>query len=291
MAFVFLLFALIVFLMLYFVIRYRRSRNPRATEIPGNWALELVWMLAAAALFLTMFFYGMTGFKALHTVPADALPVKVTARQWSWLFEYQNGRKSTDLVVPQGRAVGLEMRSADVIHSFYAPAYRVKQDVVPGMTTRAWFRAEKLGSSDILCAEYCGLQHSKMLSRVIVVAPTEFEDWLAGKEVSIPELAGGDANTPVMLLREHGCLDCHSLDGKRLVGPTFAGLYGSSVVVVTGGAQRTVTADDEYLRKSILEPGADVVAGYQAIMPAAAAKDRLTDEQIHEVVEYLKTLR
>jgi cytochrome c oxidase subunit 2 len=238
-----------------------------------------------------MFFYGMTGFKVLHTVPADAMRVKVTARQWSWLFEYGNGKKSPDLVVPQGGAVSLEMTSTDVIHSFFAPAYRVKQDVLPGITTRVWFRAAELGSTDILCTQYCGLQHSKMLSRVVVVPPAEFDDWLAGREVSIPELAGGDANAPVMLLREHGCLDCHSLDGKKLVGPTLKGLYGSLAEVVTGGVQRTVTADDEYIRTSILEPGTDVVAGYENIMPKASAKDRLTDDEIHEVVEYLKTLR
>jgi cytochrome c oxidase subunit 2 len=291
MAFAFLLFALIVFLTIYFAIRYRRSRNPQPADIPGNWVLELVWIVAATLLVLTMFFYGLTGFNFLRHAPRDAMRVKVTARQWSWLFEYDNGKRSTDLVAPQGSAVALDMVSLDVIHSFFAPAYRIKQDVVPGLTTHVWFRAQILGLSDVLCAEYCGLEHSKMQSRIVVTSPGDFAEWYAGRQESVPELGIDDLPVAARVLREHGCLDCHSLDATPSVGPTFKGLYGSTVSVVTAGKQRTVVADDEYLGRSISDPGADITVGFQSIMPAAASKDRLTEEQVHEVLEYLMTLR
>ena len=290
LAFAFLLFALIVFAMLYFVVRYRRSRNPQPADISGNWLLELGAIVVSALLALTMFSYGLTGFQYLRRPPPDSLRVKATARQWSWLFEYDSGLKSPDLVVPQGRSIALDMVSRDVIHGFFAPAYRVKQDVVPGMTTHAWFRAEVLGVSDILCTQYCGLQHSKMLSRIVVVSPRDFAEWYAGREVSVPELQAGGVPEALAILRERGCLDCHSLDGSKLVGPTFKGLYGSTVTVLTAGKRRTVVADEAYIRTSVLDPGADVTEGYQSIMPVAAGAQRLTDDQLHEIAEYLKTL-
>lgn len=188
MALSFLLFALIMFFTIYFAVRYRRSRNPAPSDIEGNWMLELVWIAAAVVLALGIFFYGLTGFKFLKKLPADSLAVHLTAQQWSWLFTYDNGRKSTDLVVPQGRNVALTMETKDVIHGFFIPSFRIKQDIVPGMKTYTWFKAQDLGAFDILCTQYCGLEHSKMLATVYVVAPDVFQKWYNGEDVDIPGL-------------------------------------------------------------------------------------------------------
>ncbi len=183
-----LLFAVIIFFTIFFAVRYRRSRNPVPSNLHGNWVLELVWITAATVIALGIFFYGVTGFRFLRKVPADSMTVQVTARQWSWLFTYDNGRKSTDLVVPQGRDIALDMMTLDVIHGFFIPAYRTKQDIVPGMRNHLWFKAENLGNFDILCTQYCGTEHSKMLATVYVVAPDIFQKWYNGEEVDIPGL-------------------------------------------------------------------------------------------------------
>jgi cytochrome c oxidase subunit 2 len=187
-AFAILLFVGIIFFTVYFPIRYRRSRNAHPADIGGNWLLELGFITASLIVALTMFFYGLTSFRFLKTAPADAMTVTVTARQWSWMFQYENKKKSTMLVVPQGKDVELVLVATDVIHGFFIPAYRIKQDAVPGMKTRAWFKAADLGSTDILCTQYCGLQHSKMLSKVFVVSPEDFRKWYAGEDVDIPGL-------------------------------------------------------------------------------------------------------
>jgi cytochrome c oxidase subunit 2 len=183
-----LLFALIIFFTIFFAVRYRRSRNEEAVDNPGNWKLETAWIVAATVLVMVIFFYGLTGWTYLRNPPADSLRVAVTARQWSWLFTYDNGRKSTSLVVPQGRDVWLSMKSTDVIHGFFIPAYRIKQDVVPGMTNKVWFKATDIGNVDILCTQYCGDEHSHMLSKVFVVSPDDYTKWLNGEDVNIPGL-------------------------------------------------------------------------------------------------------
>jgi cytochrome c oxidase subunit II len=187
-AFAILLFAGIIFFTVLLPIRYRRSRNPNPADIGGNWLLEAGFITASLVVALTMFFYGLTSFRFLRTAPADAMTVTVTARQWSWMFQYDNRKKSSSLVVPQGKNVELVLVATDVIHGFFIPAYRIKQDAVPGMKTRVWFTAASLGSVDILCSQYCGLQHSKMLSKVYVVPPADFERWYRGEDVDIPGL-------------------------------------------------------------------------------------------------------
>ena len=187
-AFSVLLFVGIIFFTILFAIRYRRSRNPHPADIGGNWLLEAGFITASLLVALTMFYYGMTSFTLLKSPPPDAMKVNVTARQWAWIFQYENNRKTGSLVVPQGKNIELDLNAVDVIHGFFIPAYRVKQDAVPGMKTRVWFKASDLGSADILCTQYCGLQHSKMLSKVFVVSPEDFQKWYAGQEVDIPGL-------------------------------------------------------------------------------------------------------
>jgi cytochrome c oxidase subunit 2 len=182
------------------------------------------------------------------------------------------------------------MVSTDVIHGFFAPAYRIKQDVVPGMKTRAWFKAASLGASDILCTQYCGLQHSKMLSMIYVIPPADFDSWYAGQEVEIEGLTS-QAERPEGegLLRQNGCTDCHSLDGTKRVGPTFKGLFGASVKVTTAGKERAAVADAAYIAKSIVDPSADIAVGYEDIMPAG--RGLYTDEQLREISDFIGTLK
>jgi cytochrome c oxidase subunit 2 len=174
------LFLLIVFFMVFFLIRYRRSRNPHPGEFSGNRLMETLWVVVPTILVLTMFVYGLTGFTFLRRAPADSFHIKVISKQWSWIFEYDTGKRSAQLVVPVGRNVRVELVSQDVIHSFFVPAFRIKQDTVPGMTTYAWFNATQTGTYVILCAEYCGVAHSLMRAKLVVMTPELFDAWYGG---------------------------------------------------------------------------------------------------------------
>ena len=285
-----LLFILIVFLMVYLVARYRKSRNPVAEEVPDSRLMEAVWIVVPTLIVLTMFLYGLTGYDFLRKAPADALKVKVISRQWSWLFEYPNGKKSPDLVVPVGRNVRCDLTSADVIHGFYVPAYRIQMDAVPGLTTRVWFKATAPGTHYILCTQYCGLKHTLMVANLIAVPEAMFDAWLGGKNVRLEgTVALEDLSPGQRLLFEHGCVSCHSVDGGAMVGPTFKGLWGSPVQVKSASGTSSVTADDGYIRRSILDPGAEVVKDFRNSMPSP--NPPLTDAEIGEIVEYLKILK
>ncbi|HET6451203.1 MAG TPA: cytochrome c oxidase subunit II [Spirochaetia bacterium] len=183
-----LVFVGIMFFTVFFLIRYRRSRNPKPADLRGNALLEVVWIAVSTMLALLIFWWGLGSFKYLKAVPSDSIRIHVTASQWSWLFTYGNGRKSTDMVVPQGKDIALDMETKDVIHGFFIPTYRVKQDIVPGMTNHLWFRADTLGTADVLCTQYCGGEHSKMLATVYVVAPDIYQKWVDGEDVDIPGL-------------------------------------------------------------------------------------------------------
>jgi cytochrome c oxidase subunit 2 len=283
-----LLLFLIVFFMVYFLVRYRSSRNPVASELKSSPLIEAIWVIVPTILATTMFIYGLTGFRFLRAAPPDSLQVKVHARQWSWLFEYDDGKKSPDLVVPLGKNVRCELIADDVIHGFYIPAFRIQQDAVPGLKTEAWFNATGLGSYYILCSQYCGQRHSAMIANLIVVPPDQFDAWRHGKNIqftnALVSMPAGER-----LLFERGCISCHSLTGNAMVGPTLKGLFGSSVRVKTGGAVRTVIADEEYIRKSIIDPGADVVDGFPNTMPPG--KTVFSGDEIVEVIKYLKELK
>lgn len=278
------LLALITFFMLYFVIRYRRKRNPEPEDVEGKLWLEILWTVIPTFLVLTMFYYGLKGFQFMKRMPEGAMRVKVTARQWSWQFEYENGLKSPELRIPIGRPIALALTSQDVIHSFYIPAFKVKQDAVPRMVTHLWFKATEAGTYDVLCAEYCGQQHSYMLTKVIALSEEEFRKWYeeGGKEARI--LPAG-----IKLFEEKGCKACHSIDGSPLIGPTIKGLYGKTVTVFSGGRERQVVADEAYLKKSLLEPSADIVKGFLPIMPSQ--KGFLSEEEINELIRYMKELK
>jgi cytochrome c oxidase subunit 2 len=265
--------------MIYFLVRYRRSKNPNPAQIADNATLETLWTVLPTILVLVMFYYGWAGFKVMRDIPENAMPVTVKAQMWSWVFEYENGKQSTELIVPTGRPVSLNLESADVIHSFFVPAFRLKEDCVPGRTNHAWFESTRDGEYNLFCAEYCGERHSAMLSLVKSIPGKEFDEWL-----------GVDLGPPAgtQLLKLKGCVACHSIDGSKLIGPSFKGVLGRTEKVVTDGVVREITVDEEYIRKSILEPNADLVEGYQALMPAQG--DLLTAEEIEAIIEVIKEL-
>jgi cytochrome c oxidase subunit 2 len=290
LAFSALLFFLIVFFMVFFTVRYRASRNPVATELHESNLLEAIWIIVPTLLVIPMFFYGLTGFLFLRAIPGDSIPIKVHARQWTWLFEYENGKKSADLIVPLGKNISCELIAADVIHGFYIPAFRIQQDAVPGLKSKVWFNPSSLGSYYILCSQYCGRQHSAMIAKLYVVLPEQYKDWMAGKKISFSTDAMW-ANMPrgESLLYERGCVSCHSLTGNPMVGPTLKGLVGSTVQVKTAGQPRNVTADSLYIRESIISPAADVVEGFPNTMPPS--RDVLSDEEIATIITYLKSVK
>ena len=266
--------------MMAFVVRYHHSRAPEATsQSGGNIWLEIVWTVLPSLLVLAMFYYGWAGYLSLRNVPKDALAVTATARQWSWNFTYQNGKSSPKLYVPVGQPVRVELVSQDVLHGFYIPAFRVKHDIVPGMRNYAWFVATRAGSYDLFCSVYCGTGHSGMITTVEAVPPATFAAWL--QQTAGTEQAGEE------LMEKHGCLGCHSLDGTPKVGPTLKGIWGRRVTVLTSGTERSLTVDEAYLRRSILEPNADVVKGYQPIMPSFAGS--LNADEVTAIVVFLKS--
>jgi len=232
-----------------------------------------------------MFWFSFSEFRKMRDVPADALTVQVIGRMWDWAFEYPNGKKTDKLYVPLDRAVRLELKSVDVNHSFYIPAFRVKEDVVPGRQNFLWFRPQSMGPADIYCAEYCGQNHAYMMSKVIVMSQSEFDTWY---NEDAPEPESG-APAVLALMDDQGCLTCHSVDGSPGAGPTFKGIFNRRTVVLVNGREREIDADEAYLRRAILEPNAEIVKGAAMEMPASP--DPLSTEDVDAIIAYLKNLK
>ncbi len=268
--------------MVYLVWRYNRKRYPvPLSQKDQNVWLEITWTVIPTILVMVMFWYGWEGYLSLRRIPDNAIPVQANARMWSWLFTYENGKTADKLYVPVGQPVKVELTSEDVLHSFYVPAFRVKRDCVPGMENYAWFVAQEPGSYDLFCAEYCGVGHAAMITTVEAIPAAEFAGWLAEKPSATAAGKG--------LLQKHGCLGCHSLDGSASVGPSFQGISGRQVTVVANGESRTVICDRDYLEKSILDPGAEIVEGYPAAMPSFAGK--IPEADLTGILDYLVSLK
>jgi cytochrome c oxidase subunit 2 len=263
-----------------FALRYRRQPGREAEQIEGSTALEITWSVVPLGIFLVIFAWGAFIFFQERTPPRDASEVYVVAKQWMWKLEHVEGqREINELHVPVGRDVKLIMTSQDVIHSFYVPAFRIKQDVLPGRYTTAWFRATKPGVYHLFCAEYCGSQHSGMIGQVVVMEPAQYQAWLSGGNSS-----GSLASNGESIFQQLGCVTCHRSDTQGR-GPNLAGIFGKPVPLEDG---RTVVADENYIRESILSPSAKVVKGFKPIMPVF--QGLVSEEQLTELVAYVKSL-
>lgn len=296
---------LLPFVILYLMVRYHRSQKAnRANQIHSSIPLELTWTVIPLILALSVFFWGAFLYVQMRTPPERTLEVYVIGKQWMWHAQHPNGkRENNELHVPVGQPVRLIMTSQDVIHSFYIPAFRVKQDVLPGRYTTLWFEATKEGEYHLFCAEYCGTEHSKMVGRVVAMSLAEYELWLttpgqvilpdgsvsadtstAAPSITVP--AGGDpmAVAGEQLFTNLGCAGCHRMDGAG-VGPSLENVFGYEQPLADGS---TVLADENYLRSSILNPGSQIVQGYANVMPAY--EGQLSEDQINQLVAYIKSL-
>lgn len=268
--------------MIYFLFRYSKKNNPVATNIEGSHTLEIIWTVIPTILVLIMFWYGWTGYRPMLTAPDDAIEIEAVGQMWKWTFNYENGKSSDSLVIPLDKSVKLNLVSIDVIHSLYIPAFRLKQDVVPGKDFSMWFIGQKLGKYDILCAEYCGQLHSYMLSTVSVIEENKYEEWL----VSVPDTS--DEHPGYTLMKKNACFSCHTQDGTRLVGPSFKALLGKKETIIVDGEDQDITVDADYIRNKIKNPTNSLVKTYQTgLMPLLP----LTDEEIGLMVEYISGIK
>jgi cytochrome c oxidase subunit 2 len=277
----------VVAAMVYFTWKYRaksRLANEQADKMSDhNTVLEVGWSVPTFIITLAFFIWGFQGFVHLRTPPKDALEVQTTAQKWSWLFEH-NGFASSELHVPVDTPVRVVLRSTDVLHSLWVPAFRTKMDAVPGRYTDLWFKATQTGEFPIHCAEYCGLSHSDMYSKVVVHTKAGFEEWKKREQDKAENMPLAELGAK--LAKERGCLTCHSIDGTPLVGPTWKGIFGKEHQFTDGTA---ALVDENYLKESIENPQAKIVLGYPPSMPTF--KGQLNDRQLTGLVEYIKTLK
>jgi cytochrome c oxidase subunit 2 len=273
---------LISFVIIFFVVKYRR-RNP--FEIPrpieGSMKLETLWSVIPLLIAMSIFFWGAKIYFNQYRPPKNAIEVYVVGKQWMWKFQHATGqREINELHVPVGRKIKLIMATEDVIHDVFVPAFRIKADVVPGRYTTEWFEATKPGRYHFFCAEYCGMNHSGMGGWVVVLDPTEYENWLSGNANQMSPAAAGQ-----QMFESLGCASCHGANAEGGRGPALLGVYGSNVVLNTN---QSVRADEAYLRESILNPQAKIVNGFGPIMPSF--QGQLSEEQLLQLVAYVKSL-
>ena len=275
-------------LLIYFAVKYRRRKGQPDAETPDirtNRVLEGIWVAIPTALVMAIFAYGYKVFEDIRTPLPGAAEIGVVGKQWLWEFKYPDGRTAiNELRVPVGEPVQLTMTSKDVIHGFFIPDFRIKQDVLPGRYTYLWLKPEKVGTYNVFCSQYCGTGHSNMLAKLIVMPQAEYQAWvteqLETQKKAMPPTERGKA-----LVDRLGCLACHSIDGTIKVGPSYKGLYGSRVTLADGSQ---VTADDNYIRESILVPSAKIVKGFPNVMPPF--QGIVSDEDVTAIIAYLKTM-
>ncbi|HXR99563.1 MAG TPA: cytochrome c oxidase subunit II [Pyrinomonadaceae bacterium] len=273
---------LISAVLIFFVIRYRR-RTPYEIPRPiaGSHKLETLWTIIPFVIAMTMFGWGAQVYFQQYKPPANAIEVYVVGKQWMWKLQHATGqREINQLHIPVGRKIKLIMTSEDVIHDFFVPAFRTKMDVVPGKYTTMWFEATTPGTYHLFCAEYCGMNHSGMTGSIIVMEPREFDNWLSGNAGS-----GTPASQGQQLFQSLGCASCHGQNGEGGRGPTLAGIYGQKTQLQTG---ESVPVDDSYVRESILNPQAKLVAGFGAIMPTF--QGQVSEDQLLQLLAYIKSL-
>jgi cytochrome c oxidase subunit 2 len=268
---------------IYFFVKYRRKHKDEiGVPVHGDLRLEAAWIVVPLILALGMFGWGAAIYVDYRRAPSDTLDIYVVGKQWMWKLQQPNGVKEiNELHVPVNRNVRLILASEDVIHSLAVPAFRVRMDVVPGYYNTMWFRPTKTGRYHLFCSQYCGTNHALMEGWVTVMDPADYSAWLSGSVGAYEDpVKAGEK-----LFTERACSTCHLSDGKGRA-PSLNGLYGAKVQLADGGS---VTADDAYLRESILDPKAKIVAGYQPLMPTF--QGQLTEEQILNLTAYIKSLQ
>lgn len=308
---------LIVTVLIYFAVKYRRRSNyERPRPIAGSLALETVWAVIPFGIVMTLFVWGASIYFTISRPPENAMEIYVIGKQWMWKFQHPEGKREiNNLHIPVGRPVKLTMISQDVIHDLFVPAFRVKMDVLPGRYTTMWFEATRPGKYHLFCAEYCGTQHSGMIGQVIAMEPLQYQAWLS-KDETLPVLVtsvertpdtSADQKSPISpeeagtglesastggslasegeaLFQELGCNVCHR-PGSQGRGPDLTGIYGKSVQLQSG---ETVIVDENYLRESVLNPQAKIVAGFRPLMPPY--EGRINEEELVRLIEYIKSL-
>ena len=268
--------------LIFFVIRYRR-RTP--FEIPrpiaGSHKLETLWSIIPFVIAMSFFVWGTKVYFAQYRMPKDGIEIYVVAKQWMWKFQHSTGqREINELHVPVGRKIKLIMTTEDAIHDLFVPAFRIKADVVPGRYTTEWFEATRPGRYHLFCAEYCGMNHSGMGGWVVVMEPTDFDNWLSGNVNQQSAATAGQ-----QLYQSLGCVSCHGANAEGSRGPALQGLFNSQMQLNNG---QVAKADENYLRESILNPQAKIVAGFGPIMPSF--QGQVNEEQLLQLVAYVKSL-
>jgi cytochrome c oxidase subunit 2 len=271
--------------MIYFVVKYKRkSANDKTAYITHDTRLEILWSVVPLIIFLVVFAWGWKIYHDMRTMPKNALEIHVTGKQWAWTIEYKNGVKSNELVVPVNRDVKLILGSNDVIHSFFVPSFRIKQDAVPGRYTSLWFNAEKLGEFHVFCTEYCGTQHSGMITKLKVVSQEDFDKWLvAESEIGSLPLAERGAK----YFQTRACASCHNVDNPAAkVGPSMYQRWGKPAKHESGES----VFDENYVRQSILEPQTHIAAGFPKPSPMPSYQGQLSESELNALIEYIKGL-
>jgi len=280
-------FVLLIGITLAFVYKYHHKKVDKVIDSHGNTSLEILWTIVPTILVLFIFAWGWLVYKKMHRPPAGSFEVRVIGQQWRWKFAYNNGKNTVgELIVPVGKRIKLLMTSEDVIHSFFIPDMRVKQDVVPGLYTALWFEATKPGEHVIYCSEYCGGLHSNMLATLKVLPHDEWLEWWRKQEkterdLSIPPEKRGEG-----LATKYACTSCHSVDGSALIGPSFRNLYGRTEKLTSG---RSALVDEDYIRNKILKPNSDGVVGYPQVMPSF--QGQISEEEIMDIIAFIKSLK
>lgn len=274
---------LISVVVIFFVIRYRR-RSPYEIPRPvaGSHKLETLWTVIPFIIAMTIFGWGASVYYEQYRPPQNAVEVYVVGKQWMWKIQHSTGqREINELHVPVGRKIKLIMTTEDVIHDFFVPAFRLKTDVIPGKYTTQWFEATKPGTYHLFCAEYCGMNHSGMIGKVIVMESREFDNWLSGNAGNTTPAVAGQ-----QLYQSLGCVSCHGANGEGGRGPTLAGLFGRQIQLANN---QTLRADEVYIRESIINPQAKLVTGFGPIMPTF--QGQVSEDQIMQLLAFIKSLQ
>ena len=272
---------LVAVLLLVFSLRYRREKNPVATQIEGSTLLEATWTIIPLAIFLVTFVWGALLYFRIYDPPTNAMNIYVVGKQWMWKAEHPGGQHEIDaLHVPMGKPIQLTMISQDVFHSFSIPDFRIKREVIPGRYTTVWFEATQVGTYHLFCTQYCGTQHAGMVGEVTVMTPGDYKKWLEQSNSGQSLAQNGER-----LFASMGCNSCHN-GSAAARGPSLAGVYGSKLTLTDG---RQILVDDAYLRAAILNPSEHVTAGFSPIMPTY--QGQISEDGLIDLVEFIKNMQ